>query len=335
MRVSRILLASVVFLFILVPIYAADVVYITKNKLMVQKEIVNAFEDRGLEVEVVEDRDVPRYDFSGVQVVFVGEGILRNIAKIPATIPTIISNHYYGRYFGLLSRGNLLKVASNRQLQTRVNEEIFDLYALDMVKPTDDDLTFYYVPQKFMSDAYENIGTVIVGSSHKEGSVIAYSKQGNRCFWGVDKSAFWSEEAHALFNDCVSFALASHKHDVTINTDVTNAINGIRIKDDATNQFLVNETTILSCNKKYVIDFRTENSGTFVENTTFLGSIENFSWTASKKDLQPGKTTTSGSKTVMISLSPGIYVIRVEAMITTTDATPLNNVRTRTVTVVC
>lgn len=330
-----VLWCSIILTLTLVPVSAADVVYLTKNKLMVQKNIIKTFEDKGLTVEILEDRHIDHHDFSDTRIIFIGEGILKNIEKLPQDVPMIISNHYYGRYFGLLSRGNLLKVASNAQLKASIDSEVVGLYTNGLMNPSDPDVEFYYIPKKFMSDNYKSVGDVVVGSSHREGSVIAYSKEGNRCFWGIDKSIFWSESSKKLFDDCIQFVLSSQKHDVMIDTALTNSVNGIRIKDDLTDQFLTNQTTELHCNKKYVVDFRTVNVGSFSEDVSLHGVISNFSWNAIRKDLQPGKTTTSGSKTITVNFPIGMYNLTVSTMINSSDVNLLDNVRTRTVTVVC
>ena len=58
--------------------------------------------------------------------------------------------------------------------------------------------------------------------------------------------------------------------------------------------------------------------------------ISNFNWTSLKKNLEPGKTTTTGSKTINMTFDSGFYSLDIFAGIEE-DISPENNFRSREV----
>lgn len=122
-------------------------------------------------------------------------------------------------------------------------------------------------------------------------------------------------------------------HDVGIVEDYSNSINGIRIRDDETKEYLINDSK-LTCNKKYVISYKTMNYGNFTEDVSFLGRIANFSWTSTKINLTSGTSTTTGSKTINMTFAPGFYSVNITATIEA-DSNLADNFASRNVEVVC
>jgi len=123
-------------------------------------------------------------------------------------------------------------------------------------------------------------------------------------------------------------------HDVEIVSDYVNSVNGIRIKDVETDEYLLDDLIYLECNKKYKIDFKTINVGGFVEDVFIFGRLRDFEWNSSKEGLEPGKYTTAGSKTINITMGSGITYLEVSSEIEG-DVNAGNNIAVRTVEVVC
>ena len=124
-------------------------------------------------------------------------------------------------------------------------------------------------------------------------------------------------------------------HDVGIDANYSNSVNGIRIKDlENNNSYLLGELSELQCNKKYTVSYKTINYGIFSENITFTGMIANYSWTTLKNNLESGDDTIAGSKTINMTFIPGIYNLNISANILE-DSNLLDNFVSRNVKVVC
>jgi len=123
-------------------------------------------------------------------------------------------------------------------------------------------------------------------------------------------------------------------HDVEIVSDYINSVNGIRIKDVETDEYLLDDVSYLECNKKYKIDFKTINVGGFVEDVSIFGRLRDFEWNSSKEGLEPEAYTTAGSKTINITLDSGITYLEIRSEIED-DVNVGNNIAVRTVEIVC
>ncbi|MCK5149364.1 hypothetical protein KAJ87_00365 [Candidatus Pacearchaeota archaeon] len=334
------MLFSVIFLsnFIL----ASDVAYITKNTNRVDSGFMNVFEEMGLEVDLIESKNVKNIDFSGYKFIFVGDERFRNAKNFPVkNYPSVIANGYYGKEFGLTNKRGASKLVSNSPLKVKTQESIIQVYNRAIFKFLGLGIPYSYLNYKYKKDYMTSIATTFVGHGKKKGDVISYSTQEpNKCFFGITKTKYWTEDAKNLFKECVNFVLEGSNyeenktiegyHDVEIIGDYSKGVNGIRIKDLETGEYILDEIAQLECNKKYKISFKTKNIGNFTENITFTGMISNFNWTSLKKNLEPGKTTTTGSKTINMTFDSGFYSLDIFAGIEE-DISPENNFRSREV----
>ena len=123
-------------------------------------------------------------------------------------------------------------------------------------------------------------------------------------------------------------------HNVGIDANYSNSVNGIRIKDLEADTYLSDELSELMCWKKYTISYKTINYGNFSENITFTGMIANYSWTTLKDNLESGDYTLAGSKTINMTFIPGIYNLNISANILE-DINLLDNFVSRDVKVIC
>ena len=123
-------------------------------------------------------------------------------------------------------------------------------------------------------------------------------------------------------------------HDVGVSLDYSNAVNGIRIRDIESGEYLLEDVSLMDCNKKYKIDFKSVNVGNFSENVLINLSFGDLEWGKMKEGLEVGKSTTTGSKTVNVSFASGLYDIVVNAFVEG-DVSLGDNIRSRAVEVVC
>ncbi|MEN9626534.1 MAG: hypothetical protein RL557_862 [archaeon] len=311
----------------------ADVLYVTKFKYFDQS-VIHTLEDLGLTVNVMMDHDLNEVDFDDYQFVFLSEGRMTRLSEIPDDMPMIIANHYHAKHFGIIERGNLVKVAAKGMLKALDGDDVIETYEQDSEKLGGVALSYYYIPDKFKGDAYIGATQALAGSRGIEGDVVAFSNNSRRCFFGATEGKYWTSDTADLFDTCVSYVLGDIAHDVAIDETYANSLNGIRIQDDETGNYLLDETAKLTCNKKYKVDFRTVNNGDFTEDVTFTGALSTFNWTATKEDLKSNQTTTTGSKTITASFARGTYDLTVKAEIPS-DVHLSDNTKTRRVEVLC
>src|SRR3989344_2431697 len=93
-------------LLILPYVFAAEVAYIYKNEKRVGQGFLEAFDEMNMDVGFINDKDLMSTSLSSYEVVFVGDEILRNHAKISSSgKPLVIANHYYVKQFGIVDKG--------------------------------------------------------------------------------------------------------------------------------------------------------------------------------------------------------------------------------------
>ncbi len=328
-----IIAVSIAILSVINFVLAADVAYISKYKNY-DAVIVDVFEELGFNVSVIMDDDIPNTDFDEFKFIFLGDGKMMHVMHIPNNVPIIIANHFHAQNFGLIERGNLMKVAANGILKVMIGDETIEAYDQSSAQIGSVALPYYYIPDKFKTDQFIGVARAVPGSRMEGGNVVAYGNNSKKCFFGVMETKYWTDDIKELFAECVNHVSTILEHDVAIDETYSNAVNGIRIQDDETNDYLLNETAQLTCNKKYKVDFRTKNVGDFTETVKFTGNLSTFGWTATKTDLLAGATTTTGSKTINMTFVEGNYTIKINAEISD-DANPDDNMKEREVEVVC
>ena len=331
-------------------VFASDVAYVVRNANMVDEDFLAHFEDMDLNVTIIEDKAIASTNFAGYDFIFVGSGLIRNIERLPTTKPVIVTNGKYAQVLGFLERGSVRQISTNQPLQLRDNNRIFYAYTTSSPRRGAAGLSYVYLPNKFRKTSLSTIATTSTRRNQEIGDAVAYVIVDNsrRCFFGINNPAYWTGDSEMLFHNCVNFVMGAGSipeppqpptppapgtmmHSVMLDTTLSNTVNGLRIRDEETQTYLLDQVTDLHCDKKYKIDFRTKNTGNFTENVNFMGSLSDFSWKATKTNLAPGQTTTTGSKTITVNFIPGVYVLNVNTNITGNIMTSNN----RTVRVVC
>jgi hypothetical protein len=312
---------------------SGDVAYVYRNSRMVDDAFVSAFGDMGLSVDLVDDEDIKVTDFSGYQLIFVGDERFRNLKYLP-DMPIVVANGYYGKQLGFIDKGRISELSSNMPLNVEKNPTI-QVYDRASFKLGSNGISYYYIPSKYQKLDAESIVRTPIGYKRVAGDVISYLP--GKCFFGIVNAKYWTDDAKSLFEDCVSHvsgALIGGLHDVEIVEDYANSVGGIRIRDEELDEYLMDNISQLSCNKKYKIDFKTDNVGGYVEDVVINGVLGDSNWTSTKIGLEAGKSTTMGSKTINVTFDSGFYNVEISAWIEN-DVTPWNNLRVRQIEVVC
>ena len=307
----------------------ADVVYVYRNDKMINEGFVEVFEDMGLSVEFVSDKDIKDVDFSGYDFVFVGDERLGNL-KYLVGMPVILANPYYAKDFGFIGRGRISKTSANAPLRVGVNP-LIEVYDRASFKLGSRGIPYYYIPAKYQDSEAEGIAKTPKGYRVAVGDVISYLP--DKCFFGIVEAEYWTEDARNMFRGCVEHVFSGGIHDVEIVGDYVNGVNGVRIKDVDSGDYLLDSVAVLECNKSYKVDFKTVNVGERTENVLISGVLGSFNWSATRVGLLAGASTTTGSKT-FVPGEVGVFDLVISAFVEE-DATPQNNQRSRSVEVVC
>lgn len=332
MKSGKILFFGILLILAVNLVFAADVAYVVENNNKIDFVHLIALGNSGLEADIITDDMIKTTDFSMYHFIFIGDGNLRNAKYIP-DMPMILTNSKHAGHFGFLKGGRTKSLGANSNLMVNVMGGFIDVYDSPSVKLGGRALTFNYLPQKFMSEGLVNHASTATNEKNKMGSVVAFNEAKKSCFFGISETKFWNYNSWSLFDECLKFV--SGVHDVRINDDTVNSVNGLRIKDTVSNQYLLSEISELKCGMEYKVDYVTENIGNFVEDVHFFAELGDFNWTSTKTGLAVGATTTTGSKTFMITntlFNNQTYVLQVTAEIDN-DENPSDNLRMREVIV--
>jgi len=287
-------------------VLASDVAYIVKKNNQVDKGFINTFNEMGLNVKIIQSKNIPLNNFSKYKFIFIGDNRLTNVKYIPTNLPMVFANHYYGKQLGFMKKGKVSKLTSNSPMQINKNGELIKVYTKSGSSFFKKRLSLYYLSNKYGDGYMNSIAIPYTGSKKILGDVIAYSKTNNKCFFGITKTKYWTPESKELFKACVNFVLNNPQpptpltppetgygtgtHDIEITLNHPNSIDGIRIKDIENSTYLTTTPTKLNCNKKYKIDFKTINIGNFTEDVLIEGNLETFTWSKTKTNLEPTKS---------------------------------------------
>ena len=221
-----------VILFFLISLFvsvvsAADVAYITKNVRMADKTVLKMFNESGLSVDVILNTKIASANLSKYRFVYLGDERFPNRNSIPVNkYNTLISNYYYGADWGLTDKDGISKLASTSPLKVEIsNGNILQVYDRARVTPTSGaSIDYYYLGNGNRLEEEQGITRIATtysadsysSESSDLGDVIEYIPNGTKlknglrsngkiCFFGVAKTAYWTEDTKKLFKDCVNY----------------------------------------------------------------------------------------------------------------------------------
>ncbi len=199
------------------PVLASDVAYIYKNNKKVDKNIVDVFEELGLSVELINEKNIKNMDFSGYKFLFLGDERYKYEERIPVDkFPTIISNYYFGEEWGLTDREGVSQLASNSPLRVKDSGNYVDVYTRATYPDKTISIPYYYLASENKASGLTKVVSPYRGNGDVVGDVISYGNpgiallngkkiQGKICFFGIIESDFWTSSARDLFEECVGF----------------------------------------------------------------------------------------------------------------------------------
>jgi hypothetical protein len=186
---------------------AADVAYIYRKDFKIDQNIINTFNEMGLEVELINENSLPA-DFSAYKLIFAGDERFRNPELIPINkSPSIVANYYHGYEWGLTDRDGVSQLGATSPLTAKSNSEIIPVYN-EAFSNGRIAVPYYFLDNKNKNPELTQIlSTKETSSGYNFGDVI--SVLDNRlCFFGIIKSNYWTPQAKDLFKQCVNSVAA-------------------------------------------------------------------------------------------------------------------------------
>ncbi len=356
-EMKRLIIGLTLFLVCFNLVAAANVGYVLKDRMSAEANVVDVFNGAGLNVEMIYDSELESVDFNDYDVLFIGDDRLRNVNMVPEDKSLIAVNGHYGEMFGFTNSNGISKISSSRELSVKKDGQVMEVYnkpwyVLKLGYPA------YYLSGKAKMSHMDSVAMTNVGYDEELGDVVSYYDVDGvkKCFFGLPEVWLWNSNAKNMFGECVEFVADSGVdggeddgedegegetgddtegvHDVMIDENLTNGVNGLRVKDLDADEYLIEEVSELKCFMDYRVDYRTINTGDFTEDVTFNGMLANFSWDSIRDGLESGESTFAGSKTINVTFEPGFYELDVIASIDEDDM-PDNNMKSRMFEVVC
>ena len=215
---GKVLVLSVLFSVLFLSGFAvavSDVAYIMKNpsRQMAEENLMNAFDDLGLSVDMVSDKEAMTKNFSDYDVIFIGDDRLVSVNKRDFSgYNLVVLNRHYLKQLGFVSYGSGSILSANSQMQAMEDGKSIQVYsqAKDKWFRT---LSYYYIDETKKMDDVETVVSLEQKSGRgKSGDVVSYysgslgENEVRKCFFGIVQSRYWTEDSERLFKDCLSFA---------------------------------------------------------------------------------------------------------------------------------
>jgi hypothetical protein len=195
-------------------VYAVDVAYIYKKESKIDDKIFGIFEDLGLEVDLIQERDLPlNKDY---RFIFVGDEKFSRPREIPVNnYDSIVVNRRDVGEWGIVDGDGASTLASNAPLRVKTNRAI-QVYTQARYSLGSIGIPYYYLDEDNIARAMTKVAGTYDKGEVDLGDVVSYAEMGgnlhdgklaggNICFFGIVESDFWTEESEDLFLDCVGF----------------------------------------------------------------------------------------------------------------------------------
>lgn len=197
------------------PVMASnDVAYIFKSKASIDDNVVEVFEDKGLDVDLIDEKDLPS-DFSSYRFVYLGDERFRNDHKIEIwNHPTIVSNYFYGEEWGLTDRDGISQLVSTAPLSVKIGHRIVEVYTEATIRGIG--IPYYYLDGENKADDLVSGAETYTTKNDLVGDVVSFGAAGielengevaehNICFYGIVESDYWTNDAVELLEECIDF----------------------------------------------------------------------------------------------------------------------------------
>ncbi len=202
-----------------------DVAYIYRKQFRIDENIVKTFEDDGLVVDLINEKNLPS-NFNGYDLVFVGDENFLNANRIPVNDKkAIIVNYYNAPTWGITDFEGISQLGASKPLSVVKDGRVVPAYTSAFFPNSYITISYYYLGQNNIAPSLQSIAKTEPTSSGGDfGDVIAYAEAGDRllngktqrenlCFFGIVASDYWTPQARNLFNDCFGFVASECSED--------------------------------------------------------------------------------------------------------------------------
>lgn len=226
--IKKTLFLAFSFLIMVELISSGEVGYILKNDRLADQNIIDLFNEMGLEVHLIEDNNLKLTNLNNFDLIFVGDERLRNLENIEISkYPSVIMNMYYGPEFGLTDVDGISQLASTEPMSVKVIggslNGIRQVYKQAIYDTNRVAIPYYYLEDENKVDT-EVIARTHIGDSYRFGDVIALIPSGTKlknnkvseekmCFYGISKTDYWTSYSEELFKQCVGGVLVKCSSD--------------------------------------------------------------------------------------------------------------------------
>ncbi|MEK6914549.1 MAG: putative metal-binding motif-containing protein [Nanoarchaeota archaeon] len=193
----------------------SDVAYIYKSKAGVDKNVVKVFEEMGLNVKLISEKNIPS-DLSNYRFVYVGDERFKSPNNIKVwKYPSIVSNYFYGSEFGLTDNDGVSKLAASSPLSVKIDSDILKVYTKAKFSGGIN-IPYYFLAEGSKVSEFSKAAAPYINNGDILGDVISYGSPGlklsngkttqsNICFFGIVESKYWTDNAVDLFKQCVEY----------------------------------------------------------------------------------------------------------------------------------
>jgi len=206
---SGVMIVSVIFIFVLMSALASagNVAYIFRKNFKINQGAIDALEQMGHNVDLVEERNLPLVP-GAYDLIFVGDERFRKPNEIPVgSQNAVIASYHHGNNWGLTDRDGISQMGSTFPLSVEQGEQMIPVYT-SAFKRNRIAVPYYYLDGHDVMPEMIGVASARRTSSGRDfGDVIAYRDVNGvkTCFFGIIESGFWTQEARDLFSDCVGF----------------------------------------------------------------------------------------------------------------------------------
>lgn len=214
---NRSFLFIILLCFFSASVYAEDIAYIVKDTSRLNHDFLNAVNDLGLTVRVIDDDNINSFNLSSFKMLLVGNDRFSNPSSIPVNdYPTLMSNQYYVSDWYWAS--DISSVSSSQPLQARNVYQNQITKGLQGVIQVYDDCCYngvsvpmYYLAKekrplnlRSVTSTMSDSNDAVVSTSTK-GTVLRSGRVSNAkgVFFGIMESTKWTQETETLFKNSV------------------------------------------------------------------------------------------------------------------------------------
>ena len=224
-----------------------DVAYIYRKQFKIDENIINIFNQMGMDVDLIDERTLPR-DFSDYKMIFVGdENYLRENLIPVHDFPTVIANYYHMDFWGYTDEEGVSQIASNNPLNVLIGNQQIQVYTQSTVGQGGPSISYYYLDNNNEVPSLETVARAETTDPDDGGDVIAHASPGDQlfngnvqhdkmCFFGIIASDYWTLKSENLFKECVQFVAAECTADADCPADINGELfcqNGNVVRDVA------------------------------------------------------------------------------------------------------